>query len=112
MENFLFHWVPIVITGCSLAHTLLPPWEMLDEFPSARRYYRLFVYIVGYVALNLRSTAYAKQISMPAQVKKANGERQKLSEAPKKELRAKLPAKREKTPVKALHVKKSKKDKR
>ena len=45
-------------------------------------------------------------------IKKANGERQKLSEAPKKELRAKLPAKREKTPVKALHVKKSKKDKR
>jgi hypothetical protein len=45
--------------------------------------------------------------SLPSGIKKANGERQKLSEAPKKELRGKLPAKATKTPVKALRVKKA-----
>jgi hypothetical protein len=45
-------------------------------------------------------------------IKKANGERQKLPEAPKKELRGKLPAKAKKQPVKPLRVKKSPKRKR
>jgi len=48
-----------VVAGSSLLHTILPPWEALSDFPGAQRYYKLLVYIVGYVALNGRSTLYA-----------------------------------------------------
>lgn len=64
-----------IIAACSLAHTLLPPYdwkpsfveEGLAEFPVAQkvfygcfnnRYYKLAVYTVGYVALNGRSTIW------------------------------------------------------
>jgi hypothetical protein len=58
MQDLVFH----VIVGCSVAHTLLPPWDFLDQFPTAQKYYKVFIYIVGYVALNGRSTVY-KSIS-------------------------------------------------
>jgi len=54
----------------------------------------------------------AKPESLASGIKKANGDRQKLSEAPKKELRGKLPAKREKTPIKQLRAKAKGKGKR
>lgn len=47
-----------VIAFSSLAHTILPPWEVFDDFPRVQKYYKLFVYIVGYAALNGRSTVY------------------------------------------------------
>lgn len=64
-----------VIAGCSFLHTILPPWdwepdfvvEGLADFPNAQatfracfhnRYYKLFIYIIGYVALNARSTVW------------------------------------------------------
>ena len=54
-------WVKITTTGitvCSILHTVLPPWEAFEEFPSLQKYYKLFVYLVGYAALNGRSTIY------------------------------------------------------
>jgi len=52
-----------IIALCSVLHTILPPWDMLDDFPTAQKYYKLFIYVVGYVALNGRSTAW-KSISV------------------------------------------------
>jgi hypothetical protein len=61
-------WVDIgtrVVVVCSLVHTFAPPWDAdaLAPFPTIKNYYRLFIYIVGYVALNARSTVY-KSISV------------------------------------------------
>ena len=67
--------VTAIVAGCSLLHTLLPPWdwkpkfveEGLADFPTAQklfygafnnRWYKLIVYTVGYVALNGRSTVW------------------------------------------------------
>ena len=54
-----------VVIVCSIVHTFAPPWdaEALQPFPTLKNYYRLFIYIVGYVALNARSTVY-KSISV------------------------------------------------
>lgn len=63
------------IAFCSMLHTVLPPWDWrpdfvtlgLAEFPLAQRsfyavfnnrWYRVLIYIVGYVALNGRSTIW------------------------------------------------------
>lgn len=65
---------------CSIIHTFLPPWDWepefvtvgLSEFPVAQkvfrgffhnRYYKLLVYLVGFIAVNLRSTIW-KYISV------------------------------------------------
>lgn len=64
-----------IIAICSAAHTFLPPWDWrpdfvevgMAEFPTAQkifygifhnRYYRLLIYVVGFVALNGRSTIW------------------------------------------------------
>jgi len=47
-----------VVAGASLLHTVLPPWEAFNDFPTGQKYYKLFVYVVGYIALNGRSTVY------------------------------------------------------
>lgn len=63
------------IAFCSMLHTVLPPWDWrpdfvtqgLAEFPLAQRsfyavfnnrWYRALIYLVGYVALNGRSTIW------------------------------------------------------
>lgn len=53
-----------VVVACSLIHTFAPPWDVdaLKPYPRLRDAYRLFIYIVGYIALNARSTVY-KSIS-------------------------------------------------
>jgi hypothetical protein len=51
------------VTICSFLHTTLPPWDFLAPYPKAQNAYKVFVYIVGYVALNARSTVY-KSISV------------------------------------------------
>jgi hypothetical protein len=61
-------WVDIglrIVFVCSLIHTFAPPWdiEALQPFPRLKNAYRLFIYIVGYIALNARSTVY-KSISV------------------------------------------------
>ncbi len=51
-----------IVVGCSVAHSVLPPWDFLADFPTAQKVYKAFVYLVGYVAINARSTVY-KSIS-------------------------------------------------
>jgi hypothetical protein len=53
-----------IVAASSALHTILPPWEAFDDFPTLQKYYKLFVYIVGYAGLNGRSTVYSKQISV------------------------------------------------
>lgn len=49
-----------VMIGCSVAHSLLPPWDAdaIAQFPTLQKYYKLVIYLLGYVALNARSTVY------------------------------------------------------
>lgn len=64
-----------IIAVCSFLHTVLPPWDWepttvtvgLAEFPLLQRafyavfhnrYYRLLIYLTGWVALNGRSTIW------------------------------------------------------
>jgi hypothetical protein len=47
-----------IVTGASVIHTLLPPWEAFNDYPSIQKPYKLLVYIIGYAALNGRSTVY------------------------------------------------------
>lgn len=56
-------WITLgtqIVAGASVLHTILPPWDFLDNFPKAQNVYKVFVYLVGYVALNARSTVYNK----------------------------------------------------
>ena len=56
------------IVTCSVLHNVLPPWdwippgsdgrEWLADFPTIKKYYRLLIYVVGYMALNARSAVY------------------------------------------------------
>lgn len=52
-----------IVFICSIMHTFLPPWDFLNDFPAAQKLYKVFIYLVGYVAINGRSTVY-KSISM------------------------------------------------
>jgi hypothetical protein len=47
-----------IVAIASVAHTLLPPWEVFNDYPTFQKAYKLFVFIVGYVALNGRSTIH------------------------------------------------------
>lgn len=61
----VFHWITAVTFCASIFHTFLPPWEFLDDFPTAQKYYKVFVYFVGYVAVSGRSAVpYNKGISI------------------------------------------------
>jgi len=44
---------------CSILHSLLPPWDAFGDFPRVQKYYKLFIYIIGYMALSARSTVYS-----------------------------------------------------
>lgn len=46
------------VVVCSILHNFLPPWDFLNDFPRAQKYYKLAIYLIGYVALNARSTVY------------------------------------------------------
>lgn len=45
---------------CSLIHSFAPPWDAkeIEPFPTFQKVYRLFIYVIGYIALNARSTVY------------------------------------------------------
>jgi hypothetical protein len=64
-----------LMVTCSFLHTFLPPWDWepevisvgFSEFPGVQRvfritfhnrYYKAFIYLIGYVALNIRSTIW------------------------------------------------------
>lgn len=67
------------VAVCSVLHTLLPPWDFLNEFPRVQKYYKLVIYVIGYLALNGRSTAY-QSISMKNQIKNGNGGQHDVSQ--------------------------------
>jgi len=60
--HLIFDVATACIAACSLLHTMCPPWEVLNDFPVAQKYYKVFIYTIGFVALNGRSTVY-KSIS-------------------------------------------------
>lgn len=67
MEHHIIDILTSVVAICSLLHTLLPPWDFLNDFPRAQKYYKLLIYIIGYLALNGRSTVYGSiSVSNPA----------------------------------------------
>lgn len=69
MEHIIHFGLAIPVTA-SILHTILPPWEAFSDFPSLQKYYKLFVYVVGYVAINARSTVW-KSISVNASQQQA-----------------------------------------
>jgi hypothetical protein len=54
-ETVIIHWILQIIVGASILHLILPPYDVLDGFPTAQKYYKLFVRIVEYFALNVRT---------------------------------------------------------
>lgn len=54
----LFDIATGIVTVASVVHTLLPPWDAFNDFPRTQKVYKLIVYIVGYLAVNARSTVY------------------------------------------------------
>lgn len=68
IPHSLYDYVSGTMIACSILHMLLPPWEFLGDFPTAQKYYKAFLYLVGYVGANARSAVW-KQIS----IKNPNG---------------------------------------
>jgi hypothetical protein len=63
----LHKWIDIatrVVFVASILHSVLPPWdaEPFQPFPTFIKFYKVFIYVIGYVAINARSTIY-KSIS-------------------------------------------------
>lgn len=58
----MLHKIFDVVTGltfvCSLLHSLLPPWDGFGDFPRFQKYYKAFVYTVGYLGVNARSAIH------------------------------------------------------
>jgi hypothetical protein len=48
------------VTVASFLHSTLPPWdaEAFVPFPTFQKYYKVLIYVLGYIALNARSTIY------------------------------------------------------
>lgn len=69
-EHVLFDAATATIAVCSVLHTFLPPWDVLEDFPRAQKVYKVVIYTVGYIAINGRSTVY-KGISVGKQVEAA-----------------------------------------
>jgi hypothetical protein len=59
MQVDLVKLTTTVVATSSLLHTILPPWEAFNDFPRLQKYYKLFIYFVGYAALNGRSTVWS-----------------------------------------------------
>lgn len=47
-----------VVFIASVAHCALPPWDFLADFPRTQKVYKVFIYLVGFIAVNGRSTLY------------------------------------------------------
>lgn len=86
-HDWFILWLKVT-TCASILHNMLPPFdwkpkfvtEGFIDFPDIQvlfcrvfhnRYYKLLIYIVGYVALNGRSTVWAASISIKTQINKA-----------------------------------------
>lgn len=70
-----------VVTVSSHLHSLLPPWDgdAIAAFPTFQKWYRLFIYFLGYVAASYRSSVHPSistqngTVLSPAAVKSQNG---------------------------------------
>lgn len=71
----ILDWGTRIIVSCSILHTFLPPWDFLADFPRAQKYYKLLIYVVGYIAINGRSTVY-KSIAVPNGQNQNGGQKQ------------------------------------
>jgi hypothetical protein len=64
----MHNWIDLVtraVLVASILHTFLPPWDAdpFRAFPTFTKYYKVVIYVIGYVAINARSTVY-KSISI------------------------------------------------
>lgn len=50
------HLVLGIPVAASILHSALPPWDGYNEFPTFQKYYKAFIYTLGYVGINARST--------------------------------------------------------
>lgn len=48
-------WVARVCLAFSILNAVLPPYEVLADFPSAQKYYRLFLSVVRYFSGDVRT---------------------------------------------------------
>lgn len=71
LHNF-YDYAAGTVVVCSVLHTFLPPWDFLNDFPKAQKYYKLIVYIIGYIGVNGRSTVY-RSISVQNGHQNGNG---------------------------------------
>lgn len=55
MEALIVGYLLKIIVGASVLHVVLPPYEVLNDFPEAQKYYKVFLGVVQYAALNLRT---------------------------------------------------------
>jgi hypothetical protein len=54
-------WISLgahVVAISSIVHVILPPWEIFNDYPRIQRAYKLFVYLVGYAAIAIRSVIH------------------------------------------------------
>lgn len=75
LHHQVIDYLTRAIAVCSVLHTVLPPWDWnpdfvkngLSEFPTAQstfrktfnnRWYRVLIFVIGYIALNARSTVW------------------------------------------------------
>jgi len=61
----MHNWIDILtrtVFIASILHSALPPWDFLNDFPKAQKVYKAAIYLIGYIAINARSTVY-KSIS-------------------------------------------------
>lgn len=61
--HHVYDTVAAIVLVSTVLHNLLPPWDWLTDFPTAQKYYKAFIYLVGYLAGNARSTVYKKTIA-------------------------------------------------
>ena len=45
-----------LVSICSILHLILPAYEIFDDFPEFKKYYKVFVLIIGSIALNKRQS--------------------------------------------------------
>lgn len=62
IPHWLYDYAAGAVLICSALYTFLPPWEFLNDFPQAQKFYKVFVYLVGYVGGGTARSAVYKSI--------------------------------------------------
>lgn len=50
----LLSWFAYIVLAASLLHALLPPYDWLDDFPRAQKFYKTLLALIQHIALNSR----------------------------------------------------------